>query len=150
MTALLAMSLPTEKARAVVKLLIELGATSAQADMNHVTTLHHVVAQDNHEILDILLSNDRPVALSVINNMSTPTWGAQGNTPLTTAIQNGYQDMASKLLAVGAKPNIAFDDWVKTYLAKNIWAKNQSKEFHYLAPGLRVQISSFGRAFIEC
>lgn len=51
MTVLLAMSLPMEKAKAVVQLLLELGATSAQADMNHVTALHYVVAQDNHEIL---------------------------------------------------------------------------------------------------
>jgi len=51
MTTLLAMFLPIEKSRAVVKLLLELGATSAQADMNHVTALHYVVAQDNHEIL---------------------------------------------------------------------------------------------------
>jgi ankyrin repeat protein len=127
MTILLAMALPTEKAKAVVKLLLELGATSAQADMNHTTALHYVVAQNNHEILDMLLANDRPVALSVINWMSTPKWGNQGDSPLTTAIQLGHQDMATKLLSIGAKPDVSFDSWVKTYLEKNIWAKNQSK-----------------------
>jgi ankyrin repeat protein len=130
MTVLLAMYLPTEKAKAVVKLLIELGASAAQADMNHVTTLHHVVAQGNHEILDMLLSNDRPVALSVLNHMSAGTLRNQCKSPLTTAIEKGHQDIVSKLLSVGAKPNINFDDWVKTYLAKNPWAKNQSKTFH--------------------
>jgi ankyrin repeat protein len=112
MTILLAMTLPTEKAKEVVKLLLELGATSAQADMNHISTLHYVVAQDNHEILDLLLANDRPVALSVINWMSTPKWG--------------HQDMVSKLLAIGAKPDITFDSWIKTYLERNQWARNQS------------------------
>jgi ankyrin repeat protein len=80
----------------------------------------------------LLLSSDRPVALSVINNMSTPVWGNEGDSPLTTAIQKGYQGMASKLLSVGAKPDLAFDDWVKTYLAKNSWAKNQSKQCRYV------------------
>jgi ankyrin repeat protein len=56
MTILLAMSLPMEKAKTVVKLLLELGATSAQADMNHITALHYVVAQDNHEILVCIFS----------------------------------------------------------------------------------------------
>ncbi len=132
MTILLAMALPTEKAKAVVKLLLELGVTSAQADMNHVSALHYVVAQDNHDILDMLLDNDRPIALSVINWMSTPKWGNQGDSPLTTAIELGYQDMVSKLLAVGAKPDISFDSWVKTYLEKNPWARSQGKQFCFL------------------
>jgi len=126
MTILLAMTLPTEKAKEVVKLLLELGATSAQADMNHISILHYVVAQDNHEILDLLLANDRPVALSVINWMSTPKWGNQGDSPLTSAIEMGHQDMISKLLAIGAKPDITFDSWIKTYLERNQWARNQS------------------------
>jgi ankyrin repeat protein len=129
MTILLAIALPTQKAKAVVKLLLELGATSAQADMNHTSALHFVVAQNNHEILDTLLANDRPVALSVINWMTNPVWGNQGDTPLTTAISKGHQDMVSKLLSIGAKPDIAYDNWVKTYLAKNTWMKNQSKNF---------------------
>ena len=126
MTILLAMTLPTEKAKEVVKLLLELGASSAQADMNHISILHYVVAQDNHEILDILLANDRPVALSVMNWMSTPQWSNQGDSPLTTAIEMGHQDMVSKLLAIGAKPDITFDSWIKTYLERNQWARNQS------------------------
>jgi ankyrin repeat protein len=129
MTILLAMALPTEKAKEVVKLLLELGATSAQADMNHISALHYVVSSNNHEILDILLANDRPVALSVINWMSTPKWGNRGESPLTTAIELGYQDMVSKLLAIGAKSDISFDSWVKTYLDKNPWARTQGWQF---------------------
>ena len=127
MTILLAMALPTEKAKAVAKLLLDLGATSAQADMNHTSVLHYVVAQNNHEILDLLLANDRPVARSVLNWMTTPPWGNQGNTPLTTAISLGHENMVSKLLSIGAKPEILYDSWVKTYLDKNIWARTQSK-----------------------
>jgi ankyrin repeat protein len=127
MTILLAMALPTEKAKAVVKLLLDLGATSAQADMNHASVFHFVVAQDNHEILDLLLTNDRPVAYSVLNWMTTPSWGNQGDTPLTTAISMRHESMVSKLLSIGAKPEILYDSWIKTYLDKNTWAKTQSK-----------------------
>lgn len=69
MTIVLAMSLPTEQAKKVVKLLLELGATSAQADMNHCTVFHYVVGQDEDDILDVLLAHDRPAALSVLNNV---------------------------------------------------------------------------------
>ena len=130
MTILLAMSLPTDKAKAVVKLLLELGATSAQADMKHITALHYVVAHDNHDILDLLLSNDRPVALSVINSIGSSDYGNQGNSAIITAIEKGYQDMVSKLLSLGAKPNIDYDQWIKNYIASYVWAKNNCKEFH--------------------
>jgi len=129
MTILLAMALPTEKAKAVVTLLLELGATSAQADMNHTSALHFVVAEDNHEILDLLLANDRPVALSVLNWMSKDRWGNEGDSPVTTAIKMGHQDMVAKLLSTGAKPEISFDNWVKSYLEKNTWAKTQSTHY---------------------
>lgn len=129
MTIVLAMSLPTDKAKDMVKLLLELGATSAQADMNHFTALHYVVSQDHQDILDVLLSNDRPVALSVLNNVSSLQYPHQGDTPLSTAIQNEYTDMVAKLLALGAKPIIEFDEWAKKYLANNQWAKQQGTDY---------------------
>ncbi|KAE8441442.1 hypothetical protein EG329_004968 [Mollisiaceae sp. DMI_Dod_QoI] len=130
MTIVLAMSLPTEKAKEMVKLLLQLGATSAQADMNHFTALHYIVSQDHADVLDVLLSNDRPVALSVLNNVTiSQSYLNEGNTPLATAIENGYTDMTAKLLALGAKPTIEFDDWVKTYLAKNEWARQQNADY---------------------
>jgi ankyrin repeat protein len=129
MTIVLAMSLEKEKAKEMVKLLLQLGATSAQADMNHYTALHYVVNQDHHDVLDVLLSNDRPVALSVLNNVgSTQHFGNQCNTPLASAIEQEYTDMAAKLLKLGAKPTIEFDDWVKMYLAKNVWAKQHNSD----------------------
>lgn len=129
MTIVLAMSLAKEKAKEMVKLLLELGATSAQADMNHFTTLHYVVNEDHHDILDVLLTNDRPVALSVLNTVTTTSgYGYQCNTPLASAVEKGYTDMVEKLLKLGAKPTIGFDEWVKMYLAKNQWAKQQTSE----------------------
>ena len=133
LTLVLAISLPTEKAREMVKLLLKLGATSAQADMNHVTALHYMVAENNNDALDILLDHDRPAALSILSNIgfrsSCYYWGSNdGDSPLTTAIDKGYQEMVLKLLALGAKPEITFDDWIKGYLAKNEYAKNSTPE----------------------
>jgi ankyrin repeat protein len=128
MTIVLALSLPPEKAKAVVKLLLELGATSAQADMNHLTVLHYVIGENKHEILDLIIEKDRPVALSVLNNIGSSQYGYQGESPLITAILKGYEDMVAKLLSLGAKPTISFDDWIKMYLSKNDWAKNQTAE----------------------
>jgi ankyrin repeat protein len=130
MTILLAMALPSEKAKKVVKLLLELGATSAQGDMNHVTAFHYVVSQGNSDILDVLLTNDRPAALSVLNNIGSDgsRYSPVINSPLTTAIDKGHKDMASKLLALGSKTTVDFDDWVKNYLATNQRAKNEDSE----------------------
>lgn len=128
MTIVLAMSLPTEKAKAVVKLLLELGATSSQADLNHFTAFHYVVATNNQDVLDVLLENDRPVALSVLNNIGSQMYGNDGDSPLTTAIQKGHKEMVSKLLSIGAKPTTDFDEWIKAYLAKNEYAKNNTPD----------------------
>ncbi|KAH6681535.1 ankyrin repeat-containing domain protein [Halenospora varia] len=129
MTIVLAMFLPKEKAMKVAKLLLELGATSAQGDMNQFSVLHYVVSQNNTDVLDVLFSNDKPVALSVLNNVGFPdTYGYRVSTPISTAVQKGYTEMVSKLMKIGAKPEISFDDWIKGYLAKNEYAKNQSSE----------------------
>lgn len=62
MSIILALCLPAEQSKAVVELLLSLGATSAQADLNHLTALHFIVAENRSDILDILLTKDRPVA----------------------------------------------------------------------------------------
>jgi ankyrin repeat protein len=129
MTILLALALPSDKAKEVVKLLLQLGATSAQADTNHFTAFHFVVSQNNTDIMDVLVAEDKPVAMSVLNNIaSTGYYGNDMSSPLTTAISKGHEDMVSKLLALGAKPTIEFDDWIKNYLVSNLWAKNQGSE----------------------
>ena len=129
MTIILAMSLPAEQAKDIIKLLLKLGATSAQASTDHFTAFHQVVAADNDEILDILVTNDRPVAMSILNNLGySDRWGKEMDSPLATAVKKGYQDMTKKLLELGAKPDITFDDWIKVYIAMNSRAKNFTPE----------------------
>lgn len=127
MTILLTLALPTEKAKAVAKQLLALGATSAQGDQNSISVFHHVVGQNNSELLDVLLENDRPVVMSVLNKLSSEggNYNTSINSPLTSAIGKGFTDMASKLLELGATTTVDYDGWVKHYLAANSWAKNQ-------------------------
>ncbi|KAG0652383.1 Ankyrin-3 [Hyphodiscus hymeniophilus] len=134
LTLVLAVSLPIESAREMVKLLLKLGASSAQGDMNQVSALHYIVAGNNSDVLDTLLENDRPAATSVLSRLvctrTNRYWGMgiNGDSPLKTAISKDYQGMVSKLLSCGAKPTITFDEWIKIYLAMNEYAKNHTPE----------------------
>ncbi|CZT02079.1 related to ankyrin [Rhynchosporium agropyri] len=128
MSILLALSLPAKKGKQIVKLLLKLGATSAQADMNHCSVFHYIVRKGRDDILDILLAEDIPRALSVVDEVTQSQWHQNGNSPLITAICQENPDMVRKLLALGAKPEIDFDSWVKTYLAQNTHARNFTPE----------------------
>lgn len=129
MSTLLALHLPLEQAKDVVKLLLKLGATSAQTDMNHITMLHYIVAQDNIDILEVLVANDRPMALSVLNKVGfASTHDDSIGYPISSAIPLGNEDMVRRLLELGAKPTLDFDDWIIRYSAKNEWAKHQTPE----------------------
>jgi hypothetical protein len=129
MTIILTMCLPTEKAKKVLELLLQLGATSGQGDMNHITSFHYLVAQDRNELLEVLLTNDEPAAKGVMDNLGYANhWGSSMISPLLSAIEAGHDEMASKLLAIGAKPTVTFEDWIKGYLEKNTYAKNNTSE----------------------
>lgn len=129
MSILLTLGLPTEKGKAVVKQLLGLGATSAQGDMHSITAFHYVTSENSHDLLDVILENDKPVALSVLNHLSgtgNRYGGSNFATPLISAISKGNKEMVTRLLDLGAEITLDFDKWVKQYLARNDWAKNQA------------------------
>ena len=130
MTIMLALGLPTEKARAVVKQLLDLGATSAQGDMHSITAFHYIVSENNKDILDVLLENDRPVAMSVLNHLASDgnRYGSGLISPLQTAISKGHQEMVTYLLELGAKSIVDFDAWVKPFLEKNSYWKSRESQ----------------------
>lgn len=128
MTLVLAMTLPKEKAKAVAKLLVNLGASSAQADMDHYTAFHYAVLENNEEVFDTLLAEDRPKALSVLEVFGARKYDSQGYTPLATAVLKGHEIIAEKLLSLGAETTLRFEDWKKGHLAKNSWASRHTEE----------------------
>lgn len=131
MTIMLALGLPTDKAKAVVKQLLELGATSSQGDMNSITAFHYIVSENNKDILDVLLENDRPVALSVLNHLAGDgnRYGTGFVSPLQTAVTKGHKEMVTNLLELGSKTTLDFDTWVKPFLAKNeYWKSRDTKD----------------------
>lgn len=123
----LAMSSPPKKLMDVIKVLLKLGATSAQADMDHFTALHYMVEQNKLDLLDVLLKHDGPAAQSVLNQIY---FGSDNiaQTALSLALQKSHEEMSSKLLTLGAKPCIGFDDYVKPFLAKVEHAKRWTAE----------------------
>ncbi|KAI9646276.1 hypothetical protein NHQ30_005717 [Ciborinia camelliae] len=128
MTLVLAMSLPNEKSKQVVELLLKLGATSAQSDTDHFTALHHIVAQNKIDIVEVLFAHDRPAAQKVLNKIGMARGYRQAETPLSTAVKKSYGEMASKLLQLGARPQFEFEDWIKVYMAMNTHARKQNTE----------------------
>jgi hypothetical protein len=97
--------------------------------MNHFSAFHYVVVKDNEEILDTLLAHERPMALSIINNLGFINYGINNlSSPLATAVGMNFAGMTHKLLEIGAKPEIGFDEWIKAYLARNAYAKNYTAE----------------------
>ena len=113
LTLVLAMALPVEKAKSMVKLILSLGATSAQADLNGVTVLHRFVSREAPSLLQVLFEEDATGAKSAVNHTAFSRYGAS-KTPLQIAIDSGNLAIASKLLENGASTVIDFESWLKS------------------------------------
>jgi len=129
LTLILALSEP-QKAKDVARLLLELGASSAQADMAQFTVLDYVVNSKNVDVLDVLFECDEPAARSVLNHVAMGQRNS-GNTPLTIAVDT-FEDnsqseaMLTKLLSLGARPQIPADEWIRSFITNNEYAKSWS------------------------
>jgi ankyrin repeat protein len=95
--------------------LLKLGASSTQGDMNGVSTLHYIVNEGNLDVLNLLAEYDRPAASKVINSVVVSGYQHQPqvDTPLITAIEGGHQKVKEKLLELGARPTVAFDEFAQ-------------------------------------
>jgi len=119
LTLVLSLKLPLEKAKAMTRTLLELGASSAQADTNQTTALHYVSTQEP-ALVDTLLEVDEPAAKRVINHLSVSgsSWRPTSHSPLMSAIAQGNAAAALKLLEIGAETAITFESWVKSVQAQ--------------------------------
>ncbi|GKT40101.1 uncharacterized protein ColSpa_00282 [Colletotrichum spaethianum] len=115
LTLVLALSLPIEKAKSMAILLMKLGASSSQADMNGCTAFHRYVKNGNQEMVDTLWENDKVGLKTALNHMvfGSNHWNPVAIAPIHTAIENSDSILVLKLLEAGANPQIEFDTWLK-------------------------------------
>jgi hypothetical protein len=112
LTLALALALPADQAEPMVKTLLNLGATSAQADTSGFTAFHRFVQENAESLLDIVWEMDKTGAQTAINHMAIRQ-SQDGEVPLHVAIANGNRSLVSKLLANGALAEVDFESWLK-------------------------------------
>lgn len=111
LTLVLALFLPVDKAKEMVDALVNLGATSAQADMKGVTAFHCFVEGNAESLLDSLWKSDPTGTRTAVNHIAFPGSYEPPVSPLQVAIRKGNFAMALKLLDHGAVPHVDFETW---------------------------------------
>ncbi|KAK7211422.1 hypothetical protein V2G26_018600 [Clonostachys chloroleuca] len=115
LTLTLALSLPSEQAISMTKLLLSLGAISSQADANGATAFHRFVETGRKDMVDTLLQQDRAGVKMAINHMvmAGSSWDPEAIAPLHSAVERGDSILVLKLLNAGAEVTVKFDAWLK-------------------------------------
>ena len=115
MTMLLAQLTGFHQPETVTKSLLQLGASSAQADMHEISALHCTVHLNNLEILKILSKYDEPAAGSVLNHTSLQGhhYRSQLASPLLTAIHTQNVAAVNVLLSLGAQTSVEYEEYSK-------------------------------------
>ncbi|KAK8234423.1 ankyrin repeat protein [Phyllosticta capitalensis] len=135
LTLVLAHCLPLEEAQEMVQLLLDLGASPAQADLHGVTAVHRYATIDQ-KFLDMLIKHDKPGVQRAVNHMSIENtlWRPQPYTPLLSAIEAKIPSSVLTLLELGAFPEIEFSKFMDAYLAQHDEAINNTNSNYYKSP----------------
>ncbi|KKY22090.1 putative ankyrin repeat protein [Diplodia seriata] len=96
LTLCLATHLPLDRAKEMIGVLLELGASSAQADLHGVTAFHRFTAQQT-ELMQALLDYDLSGAKRALNHLNI--------------------SLALKLLDMGARPEVGFQEFVDAWIS---------------------------------
>jgi ankyrin repeat protein len=101
------------KAKQMALTLLEVGATSSQADLNGITAFHYYVHNGTEAMLT-LFDNDKAAALSVLNHIAVSggAWSSTTSSPLITALDNRDPITALKLLDAGGS-RIDYAIWIR-------------------------------------
>jgi len=110
----------------MIKTLLGMGATCAQADLHGITVFHRFVEQNASSALETLWDTDKAGCQTALNHLAFPNNGKTVN-PLIEAISNGNAELVRKLLAAGAGDKIDFESWLKS--AKQSRLENQLRTF---------------------
>lgn len=114
----LAVYLPLEKAQDMVRVLLEVGASSAQADLHGVTAFHRFTAKQT-ELLQTLFDNDPSGAKRALNHLACGghSYNPSLTNPIQTAVDTKNSVTAAKLLEMGARPEIGFQEFVDAWVS---------------------------------
>jgi ankyrin repeat protein len=132
LTLVLALRLPLEKAKAMTQALLEVGASSAQANTSQTTALHFISGQQP-EVIETLFQFDEPAAKRAINHLAVSgnVWSPSAESPLMSAISSRNPMAALKLLEAGANPTIDFKAWLKPVETQfEVVAERDSQQNH--------------------
>ncbi|PYH47148.1 ankyrin repeat protein [Aspergillus saccharolyticus JOP 1030-1] len=115
LTLVLALNLLPAESAAMTEVLLKLGATPTQADIDNATPLIYAVASRYNHLLDVFMRYSGPATRKAIDYFSCrgSSWCPSISSPLITSIWARYHGGATKLLQAGANPSIQFDQFVK-------------------------------------
>jgi ankyrin repeat protein len=112
LTLVLSLCLPDDKAESMARVLLKLGSTSSQADMDGCTAFHRFVAHGNKKFVQLLADEDKTGVMAAVKAI---VWNYSNSTsPLNTAIAQGDAILALQVLEAGHKPEVDFDSWIKS------------------------------------
>lgn len=119
MTLLLAARLSSSSSTSVIQNLLAHGASSAQADVHHVSAFHYLVAKEKVDLIKACIEEDGAATKSALNHIVVKDsyWRLGVDTPLTTAIRTCDTKLVNFLLGAGAKPVIDLDSFASAYFA---------------------------------
>ncbi|KAH7088003.1 hypothetical protein FB567DRAFT_329745 [Paraphoma chrysanthemicola] len=119
LSIVLALQLPSEQAKDMTKLLISLGASPAQADMEHVTALNYF-ATHGTDLLGAMVEADKPAAHRAVNHLSMSgyQYNASAKGPLHAAIEHCDTAGVEALLELGAKAEVDYATYLTSYKTK--------------------------------
>ncbi|PGH35322.1 hypothetical protein GX50_01786 [[Emmonsia] crescens] len=117
---LFAMHHPFEKSRDLLQTLLETGASSTQANKEHITAFHSIVMAGDPRLIDLIFKFDGPAAQLALNHpCMSKYWTPNNALPLSTAVRYKGTGMIQKLLEKGATLSVS------TERLRRIWARRQ-------------------------
>ncbi|KAF3917841.1 hypothetical protein ABW20_dc0105725 [Dactylellina cionopaga] len=101
-----------EQRERMLRTLLELGASSAQADMNGVSAFMRIVQLGDMDCLSILFEEDAASALAAAKHVASEGYYGVASS-LIVAIKSGNEEKALMLLDKGVPPEITFAAYIK-------------------------------------
>ncbi|EUC43413.1 hypothetical protein COCMIDRAFT_38672 [Bipolaris oryzae ATCC 44560] len=139
----LALHLPPEKAKEMTKLLISLGASPAQADVDHMTALSYFAAYGK-DLVQTMISSNRPAAERAVNHLSwsNSVYRPDAKSILTTAINGRDPAAVEALLELGAKPEVDFDTYISSVKSNVHMGRDTERNTSYFRLGFEQPVFS--------